>query len=276
MAISTSWNVLRGGDWQSVVLGVDFPAATRPAAGFAELAAMIGTDGSFRFLQTRPPAVPAGQRPCGDAYIDPWIEGVEQGRYHVLAVLGHRVGSVYAAAIAQRISRWQPMPRVILFDPEFASNRQLGLEFHKEISAISSLLSDAEIESTRKTATEISESVSFEVADAAAEAARVYREVSSIAYERVGLGGAYEDKLMVPFDSYISWLSAADQIDPGPVWKRSTAIVSSDYSGRPATRPGGEDTSGLIGRSVPFDVAPADLLRSDSVAHAVCDLLAAR
>jgi hypothetical protein len=274
MAISTSWDVLRGGDCANVVLSVDFPASRRQAAGFAELASMIGTD--YCFLHTRPPAAPSGPRPCGSAYIDPWIDDIEQGRYHVLAVLGYRVGGVYAAAIAQRISRWQPMPRVILFDPEFASNRQLGLEFHKEISAISSLLSDDEIESTRKTATEISESVSFDVADAAKEVARVYREVSCIAYERVGLGSAYEDKLIVPFDSYISWLSAAGQIDPGPVWKRSTAIVSADYSERPAAGSGGEDASDLIGRSVPFDVAHADLLRSDSVAHAVLDLLAAR
>src|ERR1017187_5746259 len=87
----------------------------RPAeAGFGGLAARIGP--GFTFLQTKPPAARSGQRLSGDAYVGPWIEGISSGRRQVLAVLGYRIGSVYAAAIAEGISRGQPMPKVILFD----------------------------------------------------------------------------------------------------------------------------------------------------------------
>jgi hypothetical protein len=271
MPHSGSWDVICGANSRQVVLCVDFPAARRPDASFAELAARIGP--GYRFMQTRPPVARSCQRPGGDAYVGPWIDGIRHDRHQVRAIFGYYIGSVYAAAIAGGISRWQPMPKVILFDPQFASNKHLGLEFHREISAISSLLSDDEIERTRKTATEISESPDCDVADTAAEMAGMYREVGSIAYERVGLGGAYDDKLMAPFDSYISWLSVADQIDPSPVWKNSTAIVSSNYSKLPGGESKADDVGCLIGRSIPFDVAHADLLRSDSVAQAVLDLL---
>lgn len=272
MPDSSSWDVICGADSHQVVLCVDFPTSRRPDACFAELAARIGP--GYRFLQTRPPVARSCQRPCGDAYVGPWIDGIQHDRHQVLAVFGYNIGSVYAAAIAGGISRWQPMPKVILFDPQFASNKHLGLEFDREISAISSLLSDDEVERTRKTAMKISESADCDVADTAAEMAGMYWEVGSIAYERVGLGGsAYEDKLMAPFDSYISWLSVADQIDPSPVWKNSTAIVSSNYSKLPSGESQADDVSCLIGRNISFDVAHADLLRSDSVAQAVLDLL---
>jgi len=272
MSGSSSWDVICDTESSQVVLSVDFPASRREEAGFAELAARIGP--GYRFLQTRPPAARSYQRLCGDAYVGPWIDGIQQDGRQVLAVLGYCIGSVYAAAIAAGISRWQPMPKVILFDPQFATNKYLGLEFRREISAISSLLSDDEIERTKKTATEISESASCHVTDAAAKMAEMYWQVSSVAYERVGLGGAYDDKLIASFDSYMSWLSVAGRIDPSPVWKRSTAIVSSNYFKLPSGESQTDDASCLIGRSIPFDVAHADLLRSDSVAQAVLDLLA--
>jgi hypothetical protein len=266
-----AWDVISGADSGQVVLSVDFPARRRQEAGFPDLATRIGP--GYRFMQTKPPAVRSCQRPCGTAYVGPWVDGIARD-HRVLAVLGYRIGSVYAAAIAEGISRWQPMPKVILFDPQFASNEHLGLEFHREIGAISSLLSDDEIERITKTATRISESATRDVTDAAAEVAGIYWEVSSIAFERVGLGDTYNEKLIAPFSSYISWLSVAGQIDPGPVWKSSTAIVSSDYADLPGRASQADDASGMIGRSIPFDVVNADLLRSDSVAQAVLGLLA--
>src|ERR1039457_5299398 len=107
MPDSGSWDVIFGAGSGQVVLAVDFPAAR------------IGP--GFTFLQTKPPAARSGQRLSGDAYVGPWIEGISSGRRQVLAVLGARIGSVYAAAIAEGISRGQPMPKVILFDPQFAS-----------------------------------------------------------------------------------------------------------------------------------------------------------
>ncbi len=274
MPDSTSWDVIFGADSDQVILGVSFPAAGRREEDFAELATRIGP--GYKFLQTKPPMVRCGQQPCGDAYVGPWIESIKRDRHQVLAVLGYRTGSVYAAAIAEGISRWQPMPKVILFDPQFTSTRLLGLEFHREISSISSLLSDDEIERTRKIVTELPESAADGVTDTAAEMAELYWEVSSVAFERVGLGDAYNGRFITPFVSYISWMSGADQIDPTAVWKRSTAIVSSDYERRPNGTPLAAGADRLIGRSIPVDVGHSDLLRSEPVAAAVLGLLGSR
>src|ERR1035441_64329 len=126
MTDSSSWDVISGANSTQVVLSVDFPASRRADAGFPDLAARIGP--GFRFLQTRPRAVRSCQRLSGDAYVGPWVSDIALHQHQVLAVLGCRIGSVYAAAIAEGISQWQPMPKVILFDPQFASIELLGLE----------------------------------------------------------------------------------------------------------------------------------------------------
>jgi hypothetical protein len=272
MPDSASWDVIFGSGSGRIVLVVDFPASRRREAGLAELARMIG--GGYSFLQTRPPAARSCQRLTGDAYVGPWIDGIRADRHQVLAVLGRRIGGVYAAAIAEGVSRWQPVPEVILFDPQPASIEHLGVEFSREISDLASLLNEEEIERTRKIVAGIAEPAAYDVADAAVEMAAIFCELSSLAFERAGIGSAHNDRFVTPFDSYMSWLSVAGKIDPAPVWKRSTAIVSSDYAGpRCGGALAGHD--GLIGREIPFDIAHAELLRSDSVAKAVAGLLEA-
>jgi hypothetical protein len=261
-----SWEVISGADSGRVVLGVDFPAERR-RAGFAELSARIGP--RYRFLQTRPLAAGPVPRPR-EPYVDHLVEDIRHESREVFAVVGYCVGTLYAAAIAAGIARWQPMPKVILFDPQFVSGKYLAREFLREIDAISSLLSDQEIEHTRKVATDFFGPASCDLADAAAEMAEMYWELSSLAFERVGIGSVYNGRLIAPVCSYISWLSGAGKIDPSSVWKRSTAIVSSDYAG-PA--PGNRGGGGAIGHEIRFDVGHDDLLRSDSVACAVVGLL---
>lgn len=274
MPESSSWDVIFGARCDQLVLSVDFPDTRRHDAGFTELASRIGT--GYRFLQTKPPTVRPGQRFSGAVYVGPWIEDIQQDRDPVLAVLGYRVGSVYAAAIASGISRWQQAPKVILFDPQFASVELLDLEFHREIRAVSSLLSDCEIEQIRKAAAAISESANDDIADVAAEMVEAYWEVSSVAYERVGLGDARGNQIITSFESWMSWISVADQINPRRAWRHATAIVSSDYAGLPNNKSVADGSSGLIGRRIPFNVGHANLLRSDSVADAVFNLLESR
>lgn len=260
MQDSGIWDVISGENAGQIVLGVDFPMLRRRTAGFAELAAGIGPE--YTFLQTR---LPSGLRFSGEEYVQHWVDEL-RGRPPVLAVLGYRIGSVYAAAIAEGISRWQQKPRVILFDPQFASSELLGRELRREIDAISSLLSDDEIEHATKLAGEISCSGadgSGGVEDAAAAVTGIYWDISSVVFDRVGLGGACCSKMFAPFEAYISLISMADQIDPGHAWQHSTAIVSSDYT----------DSAVAGSHLIPFDVPNADLLRSASVAKTVLDLL---
>jgi hypothetical protein len=115
-----------------------------------------------------------------------------------------------------------------------------------------------------------------DVAGAAAEMVGSYLETVTPAFERAGLGDARDEKFTRSFESYISWLCAAGLIDPSSAWERSTGIASSAYAALPA-RPGpAGDGPGLVGRMIPVDVGHADLLRSETVARAVLDLLESR
>lgn len=275
MPTSGSWDVIFGADSSQAVLFVDFPLlGCHREAGFAELATLLGP--GYRFLRTKPPAVRPGQKLSGDAYIGPWIESIQHDRQPVLAVLGYSVGSVYAAAIAEEIPRWQRGPNIILFDPQFASIELLGCELNRDINAISPLLSDDEIECARKIAAGLTGSGAGGIANVAAEMVELYLDAITAAFERAGLGSARGSKLTEPFQSYMSWISIAGQIDPRRTWKHSTAIVSSDYAGPPNGESPADRVSSPIGRKVPFEVGHADLLRSDCVAKAVLDLLEPR
>jgi hypothetical protein len=260
---SGSWNALAGADSSPLILCVGFPVARHREPGFTELAKKISL--KYRFMQARLPAARLSQRVSASAYVNQWIDGLRDRP--IAAVLGYRVGSAYAAAIAEALSRRQHTPRAILLDPQPANTWFLGHELHMEISSISSLLSDDEIESARKLTTEIAESES-DVASAATTTAEIYWEISSAAFDRAGIGGSYCSKSFAPFESYISLISAASQIDPSSVWKCSTALLSSDYVADLPDRTFLTDES-----SIQFDVPHTGLLRSDSVAETILNLL---
>lgn len=259
---SSSWDAISGDTADRVVLAVDYPSKRRRGAVLADLVAMVGP--GFRFMQTRLPAAGQVQHPRCDHYVDPWIEDIKREPGEVFAILGFGVGGVYAAAIADGIARWQRMPKIILLDPEYVSCASLGRELRTEINSISSLLSDDEVEGAKKIMASFPSPAVGSVADAAIEAVEVYLEISLAPFERAGLGGTWYEELTAPFISYISWLSAAAQLDPGPAWRCATALVSSTA----------QSVSGAIGRSIPLEVTHTELLRSDRAAQAVRDLLA--
>jgi hypothetical protein len=272
MPYSSSWDVINDADTSQVILSVDVPLAVSPQLSFAELAGRIGPQ--YRFLQARLPAADDDGRPlAADTYVSPWIEELRYDPRPVLAVLGYSCGSVYAAAIAEGIAQWQQMPTVILLNPRVASMELLDREFHREIASISSLLSDDEIERSRKIAAEISESAAGNLSGAAAEIITAYREVSTAAFERVGIGGVCSDRFTKLFEACISCISMAGLIDPATAWRHSTAIVSCDYLG---AWNGGQAANGagiLTGRQITLDVADVGLLRSASTAEQVLMLL---
>lgn len=267
MANSGSWDVISGADSSEAILVADFPAAGRSAA-FTELARRIGS--GYVFLQTRPQTARPCQRLSADAYIGGWIDGIRRTGLRVRAVLGHGIGGVYAAAIAEGVALWQPPPEVILFDPQSASIALLASEFRQEINGLSSLLSDDEIERIGQVVPWMCELSAADLAAAAAAMAEAYAELGSLVYQRVGLGEACGSRFVASFESYLTWITIAGQIDPSSSWPRSAALVSADYGGR-ASQPCGQP--GPIGRVIPFDMRHADLLRADGVADEVLRLL---
>jgi len=263
----SSWDVISDDDSSDLILCVDFPAAGRQA-GFAQLARRIGS--RYTFLQTRPRVAQPCQRLSAGTYISGWIDGAGRKGLRVRAILGHGIGAVYAAAIAEGLARWQPPPEVILLDPHSANLTLLASEFRKEINGLSSLLSDDEIERIGAVVSEMCKPAEADLEAAAAEMAGAYTELGSLAYQRVGVGDACGSRFLASFESYITWITVAGQIDPSFSWQRSVALVSADYGGR-ADQPCGQP--GPIGRVIPLDIGHADLLRADCVAHEVRRLL---
>ncbi|HEY1625113.1 MAG TPA: hypothetical protein VGG16_15075 [Streptosporangiaceae bacterium] len=274
MPASSQRNVIFNNVSAQTVLGIDFADRKRREASFAELATRIGS--GYRFLQTRPVTVPQGQWPSSEEYILSWVEDARRDGNPMRAVLGHCVGSVYAAAVAERISQWQPEPDVILFDPQLASLKSLGDELRKEISANSSLMSDDEIERAREITNRISYLDPSGVARIAAHAVESYLEVITPAFERAGLGTVRGSKLYEYFVSYMAWLSVAAELDPSRALKKSIVIMSHDYAKLPNRMLPDDYAGNSAVRWIACDVSHAELLRSDSVAKEVLDLLESR
>jgi hypothetical protein len=274
MPTSNHWDVIFSSGSPHTVLGIDFSGMKRREASFTELALMIGS--GYRFLQARPVAVRPGRRPCSYEYIASWVESARQDRNPTRAVLGHCVGGLYAAMAAECISQWQLEPDIILLDPQFASTELLGHELRKEISATRSLMSEDEIEYAGKIASEISDFKSRDMVQIAAYAVESYLEVITPAFERAGLGDARGSKLNEYFVSYMAWLSAAAELDPSRALKKSTVIMSRDYAEMPGRMLFDDDAGGSVGRWIVCDVSHAELLRSDSVAKEVLEVLESR
>lgn len=264
----SSWDVISGPDSGRVILGVDFPAAGRDEAGFADLAAGLG--GEYRFMQTIPRRVSPDQRVVGDAYTEPWIQQVRQAQWQVAAVLGYCVGSMYAAPIADRIAGWQqPGPKVILLDPLPADVRLLSLEMHKIIGRLGPLLSAAEIAYAKQKTEELVAADPSDITGRAIALVELYRELGSVAFGRLDLDEGRCEEMIRLFASYMSWIAGAAAVDPASAWNRGTAIMSAEYVKQTVTDVSSEAEANLIGSTMIFDVAHGDLLRSDCTIRAV-------
>lgn len=272
MPTSSHWDVIFNGGSEQTVLGIDFSGRRHREASFIELASRIGPE--YRFLQARPVAVrPGQQQPSSYEYVVSWVEGARQDGNPMRAVLGRCVGGIYAAVVAEYISQWQLEPDIILFDPQFANTKFLGHELHKEISASSSLMSDDELKRARKIASEITYLNPWDMVQIAAHALESYLQIITPAFERAGLGDARENNMNGYFVSYMRWLSAAAELDSSRVMKKSIVIMSRDYAELPGRMLFDDNADSLAGRCIVCDVSHSDLLRSDSAAKAVIDVL---
>ena len=276
MPDAVSWNVISEGKSNRVILGVDFPAPGRAEGSFTELAAKLGAE--FGFLQTTAPPFSPDQRVSAQAYTQGWIDDARRGGWQVAAVLGYCLGSVYTAPIAESISGWQDTaPKVILFDPLRSDIRLLGLETRKVFGRFGPLLSKDEVELAGKRIGEIVASGPGGLADLAESAIALvglYRELGLPAFDRLGLKQARKDEMIRLFDSYMSWMSVAAQVDPMRAWRKSAAIMSTEY----VRQSDGDQTAkiwaSVFGENIALDVAHGELLRSESTVKAILGQIA--
>lgn len=272
MPSANSWNVISGADSNRVILGVDFPVAGRAGAGFAGLMAKLGPEWpEYRFLQTVLPGHSI-EKLSADAYTQPWIRDVEQGGWEVTAILGYCVGGVYAASIAESVyRRHQPEPKVILFDPQFADVRVLVAEMQKTFSLIAPLLSQEDLEYVKKRVTELIDPQPTDIADLATALVGVYREVGSNAFRQLGLNEVRANEMIELFESYMSWLSAAAQIDPSHAWGKSIAIVSADYVTLAGQDSSVGAVSNIVSQKIMSPAAHDDMLESEFTVRALLE-----
>ncbi|MBO1419455.1 hypothetical protein [Streptomyces sp. FH025] len=274
MPNENAWSVITAPTSKSLILGVDFPAAGRREAGFEDLAEKMGPAwAGHGFLQTTPPPVRLADRPAGDYYTDFWLRDGDWDAYEVVAVLGYCVGGVYAGEIAERLAQRQgTAPKVILFDAQVTDLQLLESEIHKMIGLAGPVFTADEAEHARKRAAEIVGTPSIGLLDAAVEIVGLYREMASIAFQRIGLAEARRDEVVRLFESYMTWLSAASQIDPSRAWGGSLSITSSDYA---ELERGGAATvvnaTKSLGRRIELEIGHVDLLRDPSTVRTLLD-----
>jgi hypothetical protein len=276
MPNAQSWSVISAPTSNRIILGVDFPAAGRREAGFPELVTGMGSAWSeYGFLQTVPPTVGLADRPTGDHYTEHWMRDGDWERYEVVAVFGYCVGSVYAAEIAQRLTLTQSIdPKVVLFDPQLTDIQLLANEMHKMISMAGPVFSEEEAEQGRRRATEIVEGSSAVLVESAMEIVALYRELATLAFQRIGLSDSRRDEVVRLFESYMTWLSAAAQVDPSAVWQRSIGITSDDFAAQERSGdPMVVDAVKVLGRRFPLSLSHSDLMRDEAAVRVLVDHL---
>ena len=191
-----SWNVISAPTSNRIILGVDFPAAGRREAGFDDLVAKMGTAWSdFGFLQTTPPTVRLSERPSGEFYTEHWMQDGDWEKYEVVAVFGYCVGSVYAAEVSPAADPVaEHRAPGCWFDPQLTDIQLLANEMHKMIGMAGPVFSEEEAEQARRRATEIIEGPSVVLVEAAMEIVGLYRELATIAFQRIGLSDSRRDE----------------------------------------------------------------------------------
>ncbi|ONI83211.1 hypothetical protein ALI144C_17095 [Actinosynnema sp. ALI-1.44] len=269
----SSWTVLSGGSDRDVVLAVDFPVTGRPEAGFADLAPRL--EPGQAFWQTVPPQVTPGSGLTGSDYIERWDAELAGSGVTVRGILGFCVGSVYGAALAERIAaRQDEPPALILLDPEQATVGTLYWQFEKMIGNLAGVFPQDKVTMLRSEAARLAEVQPPDVTRFAAELFHLFLPVAKQTLADMGLDETSSGEILGMFGAFISYLSIAAQLDVESAWRSATAISStSPQSGLNPHRTADGSDSALVAKELRVDVEHPELLRSDRVAEAITGLL---
>jgi len=266
-----TWNVLSEGegDRPEVILAVDFFATGRPEAGFTDLVSRLAAPHAV--WETIPPPVGTEDDMTGTDYVERWLAEVEASGVRVRACFGYCAGSNYAVTLANRISRRQDTPVMVLFDPEEVTPMGMYGQFHKVIANMSAVLTEDEIARAQKLGWEAQQRQD-DLRLLGQELKGVFRSEAHAAFDRLGLDDERKDEFAATFGSFLAFLAAAVQIEPAPSWTAGTAISSASPANGLNLVP--DDTRAtLVAREIRFDLVHADLLRDPAVAAAVGELL---
>jgi hypothetical protein len=271
MTTTAAWTPLNdaGDSAAAVVLAVDYPFTGRPEAGFADLVGKL--PGDYPVWETAPPVKGAETGLTGADYVDRWYAGV--GDRPVRAVLGFCAGSVYAAALADRIAGDDPAarPTLLLFGPEAPNAITVYWQFHKIIDGLGVVLTPDEVAEAQREGQRISEQTTA-LPELGERLLEVFRRVAAVAFDRARLDAVRRADFVDTVNAFMSYLVAAATIDVSAGWTGATAISSrTETNGLNLVPP--RERAGLVAREIRFDIEHADLLRDPDVVRAVAEQL---
>ncbi len=267
--MSAAWKTLANGDGSTgMVLAVDFDASGRQEARFSDLVPNLRSDAEFR--ETVPPETARG----GAGYVEHWARPLEAARVPVRAVLGYCAGSVYAAALADRIAAWQrEAPELVLFDPELSVPQTLVWQYYKVVGIMAAHLPHEEIEVAREAGRREFDRLADvgTLGDALVDLVRKYGDR---AFAAAGLDPSRREELFGVFADFMRYLAFAGEIEPLDRWRTAVAFSSrTPMSGLRGMRADGRTIE--VAREIEVGVDHAGLLADPAVAAEVSALLGA-
>jgi hypothetical protein len=268
---SGAWRTLAAGENpQGVVLAVDFDVTGRVEARFSDLMPNLGIGDTI--WETIPPPVRTERAWTGSEYVDHWARAALQTDLPVRALLGFCAGSVYAAALAERISQVQAPPLLVLFDPELSVPQTLLWQFFKIVGFMSGTIPAAEATALREAGQRAYDECA-QVGELQAALSGLLRERGEVAFAQAGLDRRLRGELLDIIDSCLCYLAAASQLDPLDQWKSAVAIGSSSpMSGLRGMRRAGTEVT--VAREIDVAADHATMLGDAEVAAVVRSLLA--
>jgi hypothetical protein len=269
MAKPDAFNVLRTIEGGDLIVVADFAATGRPAASFHDLVPLLKAP--HHIWETAP--VRWGQEAglTGVDQAERWLDGIRSSGLRVRALLGFCGGGVYAAIMADAIARWQDRPHLVLFDPGFAKRQMLveHLEsFFRRLSAAFTPEQSAQAHAALRAADE----GGAEPLGLADRLGVLCQQILLPAIIRAGYSPAASGETANLVNGYLHWLAGAISLDPSAGWGFATALNSASPNAGLEDTPPAERAS-LFAKSIDFDVAHRDLLRTPAVAQTADELL---
>lgn len=265
MEKSLIWDIISDSGEGDVVLAVDYSVNGRREAGFRDFAALLGPD--VNVWETLAPPVGEEEGMTSAEYVARWVDVVRDSGRRVSAVLGYCASSAFASAIAEGVAAHQDVPpKPVLFDPTPSTAWTiLHFGFFKVIESLSTSLSEEEIVEVQKSGWEAAARNGEDLEAFRTEITAIYQKTGELAFGRIGLTPDLGEQMVAWFRGYVAYLIAAAAYTGAFDLTRTTVVCSSAL----------EESPGEVLDELRFDVDHSDLLRSDEVAAAVAEVLAA-
>ncbi|MBI3688126.1 MAG: hypothetical protein HY241_12480 [Actinobacteria bacterium] len=262
--------VLRTAASDELVLTADFAATGRTTATFHDLVERLATE--VNIWETAPAPYGTEQGMTGHDQVDRWARDLKDSGLRVRAVIGFCGGGVYAAALAERASRWQAEPRLVLLDPGVVKPYMQVEHVQGWLTRLTPAFAEEDAGHARRALLDIA-TTSPGPLELARRLGGYVREVLQPALGRTGHSGQAASDLADLVIGYLHWLAGAAQLDPRPRWREAPALNSATPGFGLHLLPAA-DRAGLVRAVTFYDVPHSDLMRHDQVARAVDALLA--